>query len=186
MTIEAIALRAEVSAQCVYAIFKSKNGILAEILDRSTFTADYGDAVQKALNAGDPETRLRLAARIARQSHGAQSATFDLSRGMGVVAPELAKLELQREHLRYEREEVMIRLLRDSGSLRLDFGSARDVFGCSRGGTLIACWCVSVDGRLRNTRLGWPIPWWVPCWRLRGGVTAGGPASPTSLARSRS
>ena len=128
MTIEAIALRAEVSAQSVYAIFKSKTGILAEILDRSTFTADYEDAVQKALNAGDPETRLRLAARIARQIHDAQSATFDLLRGMGVVAPELAKLELQREHLRYEREEVMIRLLRDSGSLRLDFGSARDVF----------------------------------------------------------
>ena len=32
MTIEAIAQRAEVSAQSVYAIFKSKTGILAELL----------------------------------------------------------------------------------------------------------------------------------------------------------
>ena len=86
MTIEAIAQRAEVSAQSVYAIFKSKTGILAELLDQSTFGADYEDAVRRALSASDPEARLRLAAPIARQIHDAQSATFDLLRGAGVVA----------------------------------------------------------------------------------------------------
>ena len=40
-----------------------------------------------ALSAKDPETRLRLAAPIARQIHGAQSATFDLLRGAGVEQP---------------------------------------------------------------------------------------------------
>jgi len=130
MTIEAIAERAEVSAQSVYAIFKSKTGILTELLDQSTFGGDYEDAVQKALSARDPETRLRLAAPIARQIHDAQSATFDLLRGAGVVAPELAKLEQQRECLRYERQERMIISLRDAGRLRprLDHGTARDIF----------------------------------------------------------
>ena len=130
MTIEAIAQRAEVSAQSVYAIFKSKTGILIELLDQSTFGADYDDAVRRALSASDPETRLRLAAPIARQIHDAQSATFDLLRGAGVVAPELAKLEQQRESLRYERQERMIISLRDAGRLRpeLDHASARDVF----------------------------------------------------------
>jgi AcrR family transcriptional regulator len=130
MTIEAIAQRAEVSAQSVYAIFKSKTGILIELLDQATFGADYEDAVRKALSAGDPETRLRLAAPIARQIHDAQSATFDLLRGAGVVAPELAKLEHQRECLRYERQEKMIISLRDAGRLRsgLDHGTARDIF----------------------------------------------------------
>src|SRR6266480_5566588 len=118
MTIDAIAQRAEVSAQSVYAIFKSKTGILTELLDQSTFGPDYEDAVQKALSARDPETRLRLAAPIARQIHDAQSATFDLLRGAGVVAPELAKLEQQRESLRYERQEVMIISLREAGRLR--------------------------------------------------------------------
>jgi AcrR family transcriptional regulator len=130
MTIEAIAQRAEVSAQSVYAIFKSKTGILTELLDQSTFGPDYEDAVKRALSASDPETRLRLAAPIARQIHDAQSAAFDLLRGAGVVAPELAKLELQREHLRYERQERMIVSLRDARRLRpeLDDATARDIF----------------------------------------------------------
>jgi len=130
MTIEAIARRAEVSAQSVYAIFKSKTGILIELLDQSTFGSDYEEAVQRALSASDPETRLRLAAPIARQIHDAQTATFDLLRGAGVVAPELAKLEQQRECLRYERQERMIISLRDAGRVRpeLDYVTARDIF----------------------------------------------------------
>jgi AcrR family transcriptional regulator len=130
MTIEAIAQRAEVSAQSVYAIFKSKTGILIELLNQSTFGADYDDAVRRALSASDPETRLRLAAPIARQIHDAQSATFDLLRGAGVVAPELAKLEQQRESLRYERQERMIISLCDAGRVRpeLDHATARDIF----------------------------------------------------------
>src|SRR5438132_4961913 len=130
MTVEGIAQRAEVSAQSVYAIFKSKTGILVELLDQSTFGPDYDQAVQKALSASDPETRLRLAAPIARQIHDAQSAAFDLLRGAGVVAPELAKLEQQRECLRYERQERMIISLRDARRLRpeLDHGTARDIF----------------------------------------------------------
>jgi AcrR family transcriptional regulator len=130
MTVGAIAQRAEVSAQSVYAIFKSKTGILTELLDQSTFGADYEDAVQRALSANHPETRLRLAAPIARQIHDAQSATFDLLRGAGVVAPELAKLEQQRERLRYERQERMILSLREAKRLRpaLDDATARDIF----------------------------------------------------------
>jgi len=130
MTVEGIAQRAEVSAPSVYAIFKSKTGILTELLDQATFGPDYEDAVQKALSARDPETRLRLAAPIARQIHDAQSATFDLLRGAGVVAPALAKLERQRERLRYERQERMIISLRDAGRLRpeLDHTTARDIF----------------------------------------------------------
>src|SRR5438876_12202508 len=93
MTIEAIAQRAEVSAQSVYAIFKSKTGILIVLLDQSTFGPDYDEVVGQALSASDPESRLRRAASVARQIRGAQSAAFDLMRGAGEVAPELAKLE---------------------------------------------------------------------------------------------
>ena len=130
MTIEAIARMAEVSVQSVYAIFKSKTGILTELLDQSTFGPEYEEAVRQALSAKDPESRLRLAAPIARQIHDAQRTTFDLLRGAGVVAPELAKLEQQRECLRYERQERMIISLRDAGSLRLSLDSttARDIF----------------------------------------------------------
>jgi AcrR family transcriptional regulator len=92
MTIAAIAQRAEVSAQRVHAIFKSKTGILIELLNQSTFGADHDDAVRRALSASDLETRLRLAAPIARQIHNAQSATFDLLRGAGVLAARTGKI----------------------------------------------------------------------------------------------
>src|SRR6266705_4624339 len=136
MTIEGIAQRAEVSAQTVYAIFKSKTGILIALLDQSTFGPDYDEVVQQALSASDPETRLQRAASVARQIRGAQSAAFDLMRGAGVVAPELAKLEQQRERLRYEREESMISFLRDAGSLRpgLSLKATRDIFWMLTGG----------------------------------------------------
>jgi len=100
MTIEGIALRADVSAQTIYAIFKSKTGILVALLDQSMFGPDYDEVVRQTLSASDPETRLRSAASVARQLRGAQSAAFELMRGAGVVAPELAKLEQQRERLR--------------------------------------------------------------------------------------
>ena len=136
MTIEAIAQRAEVSAQSVYAIFKSKTGILIALLDQSSFGPDYEEVVRQAQSASDPETRMRLAAGVARQIRGAQSATFDLLRGAGVVAPELAKLQQQRERLRYEKEEGMITFLRHSGKLRLGLShqTARDIFWMLTGG----------------------------------------------------
>jgi len=129
-TIEAIAQEAQVSAPSVYAIFKSKTGILRELLDQAGFGPDYESAVQRALSASDPIVRLRLAAPIARGIHESQSAILDLLRGVGVVAPELARLERQKEGQRYERQEGTIALLRSSGKLRsgLDYTTARDIF----------------------------------------------------------
>ncbi|HTX77792.1 MAG TPA: TetR/AcrR family transcriptional regulator [Terracidiphilus sp.] len=112
MTIEAVARQAEVSVQTVYAVFGSKTGILAELLNQATFGADYEDIVRRILEERDPETRLRWAARIARQIHDAQSAGFDLLRGVGVVAPELAWLEDERERIRYEGQRQIIVSLR--------------------------------------------------------------------------
>lgn len=136
MTIEVIAKRAGVSQQSVYAIFKSKTGILIELLNEAAFTPGYEETVRQAMSAQEPETRLRIAARIARQIHDAQSATFDLLRGAGVVAPELAKLEQQREDVRYERQEQMILSLRQAKRLRagLDHQTARDIFWMFTGG----------------------------------------------------
>jgi AcrR family transcriptional regulator len=136
MTIEAVAKRAQVSVPTVYAVFQSKTGILTALLDQSTFGPDYDDVVRYARSATDPETRLRRAAAVAKQIRSAQSAAFELMRGAGVVAPELAKLEQQRERLRYDREESVITFLRESGKLRSDlsYQTARDIFWMLTGG----------------------------------------------------
>ncbi|MGA7523591.1 MAG: helix-turn-helix domain-containing protein [Acidobacteriaceae bacterium] len=129
MTVEAVARRAEVAVQTVYAVFGSKTGILAELLNQTTFGPDYEDTVRETLEERQPEARLRGAARIARQIHDAQREGFDLLRGAGVVAPELARLEQERERIRYEREETMIVSLRDAKRLRpgLSYPAARDI-----------------------------------------------------------
>jgi AcrR family transcriptional regulator len=128
-TIEAVARQAEVSVQTVYAVFGSKTGILVELLNQATFGADYEETVQQTLEERDPEARLRGAARIARKIHDAQKAGFDLLRGAGVVAPELARLEQERERIRYERQEQMIVSLRGAKRLRheLSYRIARDI-----------------------------------------------------------
>lgn len=129
MTVEAVARRAEVAVQTVYAVFGSKTGILAELLNQTTFGPDYEDVVRETMDERNPEARLRGAARIARQIHDAQRAGFDLLRGAGVVAPELAHLEQERERIRYEREEAMIASLRAAKRLRpgLNYKTARDI-----------------------------------------------------------
>ena len=136
MTIDAIAENANVSVPTVYAIFKSKTGILTALLDESMFGSDYEEIVRYAQSATDPETRLRRAAAVARQLRSAQSDAFELMRGAGVVAPELAKLERQRERLRYDREESVITSLKNSGKLRpgLNYQKARDIFWMLTGG----------------------------------------------------
>lgn len=130
MTIEAVARRAEVSVQTVYAVFGSKAGILADLLNEATFGPDYEETVRQTLAETDPEARLRGAARIARQIHDAQRSGFDLLRGAGMVAPELARLEQQREHMRYERQKQMIVSLRRARRLQpqLNTRTARDIF----------------------------------------------------------
>ena len=136
MTIEAVAKRAQVSVPSVYAHFKSKTGILTALLDESMFGSDYDQIVRQAQGETDPETRLRRSAAVARQIRSAQSAAFDLLQGAGVVAPELAKLQRDRESLRYDGVESVITFLRKSAKLRpgLSHRAARDIFWMLTGG----------------------------------------------------
>ena len=158
MTIEAVAKRANVSVPTVYAIFKSKTGILIALLDQSMFGPDYEEVV-RAQSATDPETRLRRAAAVARQIRSAQSAAFDLMRGAGVVAPELANLERHRERLRYDREESVITFLagiRKASDRTEPPDRARHLLDAHWRG------CISnagarAGGHRNNIKTGWPI-----------------------------
>jgi AcrR family transcriptional regulator len=138
MTIEAIAKKAEVAVPTVYAVFGSKTGILAELMDEATFGPDYEQLVREALKTEEPHKRLLFAARIARTVHDAASSTFDLMSGAGVVAPELAELEKKREAHRYAAQESVIEVLVQSGHLRpgVDTQAARDILWALTGRAL--------------------------------------------------
>jgi AcrR family transcriptional regulator len=127
--IDAIARAAGVSPQTVYAVFGSKQAILAEILDQDSFGPDYQELRRQFQATSDPEEKLRFPARIARTIHDAQNATFDRFKGAGVVAPDLAALQRERECTRYDAQKVVIGFLKESGRLRrgLSKTTARDI-----------------------------------------------------------
>jgi AcrR family transcriptional regulator len=129
MTIDAIAQRAEVSPQTVYAVFRSKAGILAELMDRTSFGTGYQDLVRQAKEKEFPPDRLRFAARIARHVFESQSETIDLLQGASLVTPELADLIKERECRRYENQKDMIEFISQKGWLHpdIDFAEARDI-----------------------------------------------------------
>jgi AcrR family transcriptional regulator len=128
-TIEAVARKAGVAVQTVYAVFASKRGLLTELMDRATFGPAYQKLVNQAVATEDPVARLRIAARIARQVHDSWRGEIELLRGAGVVAPELAALERERENRRFEAQKPVIDHLAQTGRLRrgLKVSEARDV-----------------------------------------------------------
>jgi AcrR family transcriptional regulator len=128
-TIQAVARKAGVAVQTVYAVFASKRGLLTDLMDRATFGPAYQKLVSQALATEDPVARLRIAARIARQVHDSWRGEIELLRGAGVVAPELAALERERESRRFEAQKPVIDHLAETERLRrdLEVSEARDV-----------------------------------------------------------
>jgi AcrR family transcriptional regulator len=129
-TIEAIAREAGVATPTVYAVFGSKRRILTELVDRAAFGPAYQALVGEVKELAEPVARLRLAARIARQVYDSERLEFDLLRKAGVVIPELAAIEHEKECGRYEGQASTITLLGQSGQLQpgLDEKEARDIF----------------------------------------------------------
>ena len=129
-TIEAIAREAGVATPTVYAVFGSKRRILSELIDRAAFGPAYQALVGEVKDLVDPVARLRLSARIARQVYDSERLEFDLLRKAGVVIPELAAIEQEKECGRYEGQASTITLLVQSGQLLsgLDEKEARDIF----------------------------------------------------------
>jgi AcrR family transcriptional regulator len=129
MTIEGIARAAEVVPQTVYAVFRSKAGILAELLDRTAFGPNYQELTQHARENQLPLERLRFAARIARHIFDSQLETIDLLQGASLVTPELADLIQEREGMRFEKQKHMIDFLITTDSLNpsVEPDQARDI-----------------------------------------------------------
>jgi AcrR family transcriptional regulator len=128
-TIEAIAREAGVATPTVYAVFGSKRRILTELIDRAAFGPVYQDLVGKVTELQEPSARLRLAARIARQIYDSERSELDLLRKAGVIIPELAAIEEERECGRYDAQAPTITYVVQSGQLLpgLDEKEARDL-----------------------------------------------------------
>ncbi|MBX7067428.1 MAG: TetR/AcrR family transcriptional regulator [Parachlamydiales bacterium] len=125
VTIGQIAEAAEVSMPTIYAIFKSKRGILQSLIDAALPQEQFTALVEHSMKEKSAEKRLKITAKLARQMYDAEKELMDLLRGAAVLGPEFRELEKEREQRRYERQGEYVEQLMQS--LTLSFSKARDI-----------------------------------------------------------
>ncbi len=129
VTIEEIAMRAEVSAPTVYSIFQSKSGVLRALIDVAIPPEQHESIVQKIEMEKSVSKRLELTAMLSRQIYDAEKAQFGLFRDASILNPEFKKQEIERERRRYKRQEGSFKRLakKQAPSEGLDAPKARDI-----------------------------------------------------------
>ena len=129
VTIHEIAESAQVSAPSIYAIFKSKCGILSTIMDEALSTEQHTELVEKVYQEKSPRRKLEIAASIARQLYDAEKKQLNMLRGVSIVNPELKKLEKEMENRRYRRQQETVETMAKAKVFKetLSISKARDV-----------------------------------------------------------
>lgn len=129
VTISALAVEAEVSMPTIYALFKSKRGVLQSLIDEALPPPQFTALVDESMHEKSPKKRLEITAKLARQIYDAEKGLIDLLRGAAVVAPEFKELEQEREQRRHDRQAEFVKMLfKDKASAKgLTVQKARDV-----------------------------------------------------------
>lgn len=104
VTINRLAQAAKVSMPTIYALFKSKRGVLQALIDSALPPSQFDRLVASYATEKSPKKRLCLTARIARQIYDAERELGSLMSSASVVGPEFEELEKEREQRRYARQ----------------------------------------------------------------------------------
>lgn len=129
VTIAQIAGRSGVAGSTVYAIFKSKEGILRSLMEQSLFGGSFQSAQQILAGVGDPVEMIALTAHIARAIYDSESSDLGLLRSASGFSPALQKIEQEFEQTRYEMQEERLRRLFAAARARksISFDEARRI-----------------------------------------------------------
>jgi AcrR family transcriptional regulator len=84
---------AEISIPTLYALFKSKLGILRALMDEALPVEQFVTLVEEAMNEKAASKHLCITAKIARQIYDAEKAQMDIFQGASVLALEFKILE---------------------------------------------------------------------------------------------
>lgn len=118
VTIADIAEAAGVAPSTIYAVYKSKEGILRALMRAALFGARF-QAVQSLLQGmDDPVELIARSAQIARAIYEAESTELGLMRGSSAFSPALRKLEREFEKVRFDMQEERVRRLFESGNAK--------------------------------------------------------------------
>lgn len=111
VTIAQIAAKAGVAVPTVYALYKSKEGILRALLSAALFGPRFETARAKLEGVTDPVRLIALTAHVARAVYEGESTELGLVRGAAAFSPALRKLEQEFEKIRFEMQEERVKLL---------------------------------------------------------------------------
>ncbi len=125
VTINKLAQAADVSMPTIYALFKSKRGVLQSLIDDALPQEQFADLVEESMSEKSPKKRLSLCAKLARQMYDAERELMDIMRSASVVSSELKELEQEREARRYERQGEYVEQMKND--LALPLSKARDI-----------------------------------------------------------
>ena len=122
-TLQMIAEAADVSPKTVSAVFGSKHGILAALVNPSAFDAPVQHLLDQLRASQEPPQRVSLVVSITRQVYESLASQLELLRTAGVVAPELADLAREVELRRRHNQSYLIAYLQEQRMLRSDLPS---------------------------------------------------------------
>jgi AcrR family transcriptional regulator len=119
VTIAEIGEKAAVAASTIYAIFKSKEGILRALMEQTLFGGRFRSAQTLLDSVTDPVRLIELTAHVARAIYESESSDLGLLRHASGFAPELRKIEQEFEQIRYDMQERRLVLLFEAGKARV-------------------------------------------------------------------
>ena len=118
VTIDEIGRRARVAASTVYAIYKSKDGILRGLMEQSLFGPRFQDAQKLLEGVTDPVALIEMTSHVSRAIYESESSDLGLLRRASGFSPALRKMEEEFERIRYEKQAERVELLFASGKAR--------------------------------------------------------------------
>lgn len=124
VTIAQIAAKARIAESTVYALYKSKEGILRELMRAALFGPRFVEARAQLDGVTDPVRRLALSAQVARAIYEGEAAQIGLLRGASSFSPSLRALEQEFEKLRLDMQEERVKAL--AAQRRLKAGVSPD------------------------------------------------------------
>jgi AcrR family transcriptional regulator len=120
VTIAEIADRAGVAGSTVYAVFKSKEGILRALMEQSLFGGRFQSAQQILAGISDPVEAIARTSHVARAIYESESSDLGLLRNVSGFSPALRKIEEEFERTRFAMQEDRLRRLFDCGKAKRD------------------------------------------------------------------
>lgn len=118
VTVADIATRAKVGVSTVYATFKSKDGMLRALMERSLFGSRFQAALALLDGVDDPVQVIARTAAVSRAIYEAESSDLGLIRHASGFSPALRKIEVEFDEMRLAMQAPRIAALFAAGRAR--------------------------------------------------------------------